>query len=71
MFVGAKDLKNSMGALVAYLGNPNRATFARFTNEYEQAVAEWDAGVRIVWGVAHRSHPPMVYCCPRSPRFGC
>jgi zinc-ribbon domain len=59
-FSGANDLKNSMGALVAYTGNPNAATLASFTTQYNKARGEWNYGVRTIWRIAHRKHPPTV-----------
>jgi len=59
-FSGANDLKNAMGALVAYTGNPNPATLAHFTSQYQGAVAEWNSGIRTIWRVAHRRQPPTV-----------
>lgn len=59
-FSGANDLKNSMGALVAYTGNPNPATLASFTTQYNKARAEWNSGVKTIWRIAHKKHPPTV-----------
>jgi hypothetical protein len=59
-FSGANDLKNSMGALVAYTGDPNPATLASFTTQYKKARGEWNYGVRTIWRMAHKQHPPTV-----------
>lgn len=59
-FSGANDLKNSMGALVAYAGTPNAATLAHFNAQYSQARAEWNQGVRIIWRLAKRKSPPTI-----------
>ena len=59
-FSGANDLKNAMGALVAYTGDPTPATLAHFTSQYQNAASEWDSGVRTIWRLAHRKHPPTV-----------
>jgi hypothetical protein len=50
---GANELKNSMGALVAYTGNPNPATLAHFTVQLDAAQSKWNQGVDGVWGIAH------------------
>lgn len=60
ILLGANDLKNAMGALVAYAGNPNAATLAHFNSQYTRAKAEWNSGTRAVWRVARRSSPPIV-----------
>jgi hypothetical protein len=60
VFDAANRLKNSMGALVKYTGNPNPATLASFTTQYQPAVAEWDAGIKKIWRIAHRKHPPTL-----------
>jgi hypothetical protein len=59
-FSAANDLKNSMGALVAYTGTPNAATLAAFTTQYQKARAEWNYGVRTIWRVAKEKHAPTV-----------
>lgn len=60
VFAAANDLKNSMGALVAYTGDPTPATLAHFTSEYRPAVTMWNDGVRIIWRIAHRAKPPTL-----------
>lgn len=59
-FSGANDLKNAMGALVAYVGDPTAATRAHFTTQFEHAKGEWNSAVRIIWRLARRSHPPTI-----------
>jgi hypothetical protein len=59
-FSGANDLKNSMGALVAYTGDPNPATLASFSSQYQKARGEWNYGVRTIWRMAHKKHAPTV-----------
>lgn len=39
------ELKNSMGALVAYTGNPNPATLASFKTQWQTAVGDWNQAV--------------------------
>lgn len=60
MFDAANGLKNSMGAVVAYTGNPNPATLASFTTQYQPATAEWNDGVRKLWRLAHEPKPPTL-----------
>lgn len=60
VFVAANGLKNSMGALVAYTGDPTPATLAHFTSQYQPALAEWNDGVRIIWRMAHHQRPPIL-----------
>ena len=60
LFTAANDLKNAMGAVVAVTGNPNPATLAHFTSQYQNAVSEWDDGVKTVWSIAGESKPPTV-----------
>jgi hypothetical protein len=60
MFDAANGLKNSTGAVVAYTGNPDPATLAGFTSQYQPAEAEWNDGVRKVWRLAHKPKPPTL-----------
>lgn len=60
LFTAANDLKNAMGAVVAVTGNPNPATVAHFTSQYQNAVGEWDDGVKTVWSIAGESKPPTL-----------
>jgi hypothetical protein len=60
VFDAANKLKNSMGALVAYTGDPNAATLAHFTSQYQPAVSEWNDGIRTIWRHAHRRKPPIL-----------
>jgi hypothetical protein len=68
---GANELKNSMGALVEYTGNPNPATLAHFTTQYNSGKEKWNEGVSTLWeraptdtteGTAnfHGSKPPTI-----------
>ncbi len=54
----AGEVKNAMGALVAYCGTPNAATLASFTSQYQQARADWDRDVRVIWAIAREKKPP-------------
>ncbi len=49
---GANELKNAMGALVAYTGNPNPATLAHFSTQLDAAKAKWNQGVDEIWEIA-------------------
>ena len=60
VLLAANDLKNSMGSLVTYTGTPNPATLAQFSTQYANARAEWNSGVKTIWRIAHRKHPPTV-----------
>jgi hypothetical protein len=60
VFSGANDLKNSMGALVAYTGNPTPASLADFTSQYGSAKAEWNRGISTIWKLARQNNPPTV-----------
>jgi hypothetical protein len=42
---GANELKNAMGAIVAYTGNPNPATLAHATTQMQSAKSNWNTGV--------------------------
>jgi pyrroloquinoline quinone (PQQ) biosynthesis protein C len=52
---GANELKNAMGGLVAYTGNPNPATLAHFTTQLEAAKSKWNGGAEAIWGIAKES----------------
>ena len=60
VLTAANDLKNAMGALVAYTGNPNPATLAQFKTSYNNAAGEWDHGVKTIWSAAGRSDAPTL-----------
>jgi len=60
VFTSANGLKNAMGALVAYTGNPDPATLAHFTSQYMPAKEEWDEGVSAIWRLAHEANPPTL-----------
>lgn len=60
VFTAANDLKNAMGALVAYTGNPNPATLAHFTTAYQAARSEWNDGVSTIWRVARLEKAPTL-----------
>ena len=60
VFAAANDLKNAMGAAVAYTGDPNSATLAQFTTKYQKAVGEWNDGVQAIWTLAGKSDPPTL-----------
>jgi hypothetical protein len=49
---GANELKNAMGAIVAYTGNPNPATLAHVSTQLEGAKAKWNEGVDEIWTIA-------------------
>jgi hypothetical protein len=52
---GANELKNAMGALVAYTGSPNPATLAHFTTQLEAAKGKWNEGANEIWHLANES----------------
>jgi len=60
VFAAANDLKNAMGAVVAYTGDPNPATLAHFTSLYQTAVSEWNDGIRTIWRIAGERGAPTV-----------
>lgn len=60
VFTAANDLKNAMGALVAYTGDPNPATLAQFTTQYQTAKGEWNDGVKTIWRIARRKGAPTI-----------
>lgn len=60
VFSSANGLKNAMGAMVAYTGNPNPATLAHFTSQYTPAKEEWNEGVKTIWRLAHEPNPPTI-----------
>jgi len=60
LFTAANDLKNTMGTVVTLTGDPNPANVAHFTSQYQNAVGEWDDGVKTVWSIAGESKPPTL-----------
>ncbi len=59
-FSGANDLKNAMGAIVTWTGDPNPATLASMTSQLSHARSEWNRGVTTIWHTARRPSPPTV-----------
>jgi ABC-type transporter Mla subunit MlaD len=57
--VATNDLKNAMGALVAYTGNPNPATLAHFTSQWTTAEGEWNDAVIALYR-NHTGTPPTI-----------
>lgn len=49
VFGAMDDLRHAMGALVTYTGNPNPATLASFTTQWQRAVGEWNDAVTALW----------------------
>lgn len=60
LYGAADDLKNSMGALVAYTGNPNPATLAHFTSQYNTAVTNWNVAVRAHYAGTSQTPPTII-----------
>jgi hypothetical protein len=54
------SLKNSMGTVVAYCGDQNPATLARFSSQFNQAVPEWNDAVTTMWTKAGVANPPTL-----------
>jgi hypothetical protein len=52
---GANELKNAMGAIVAYTGNPNPATLAHVSTQLETAKSKWNEGAEEIWHIANES----------------
>ena len=59
-YAGVNDMKNSLGALVAYTGNPNPATLAQFTSQFQTGKGEWNDAVTQLWQAAAIPNPPTV-----------
>jgi hypothetical protein len=60
VFGAVNELKNSMGAIVAYTGDPNPASLAHFRSEYQPAVAGWNHGIQTIWRLARKHKAPTV-----------
>lgn len=58
VFAAVNDLKNAMGGIVAYTGDPNPATAAKMTSQYQSAVQEWNSAVDTIWTAAGQDNPP-------------
>lgn len=50
---GANELKNAMGAIVAYTGNPDPATLAHATTQLQTAKSKWNESVEEIWHIAN------------------
>lgn len=57
---GANELKNAMGALVAYTGNPNPASLAHLSTQLESGKSKWNEGAETVWRIAGESGAPKL-----------
>lgn len=60
VWTASGELRDSMADLAAYTGNPNPATLARFTTNYDHAAANWNQGVDDLWASAHEKMPPTI-----------
>lgn len=60
MYTAVDDLKNSMGAIVAFTGAPNPATQAKMTTQYATAIGEWNAAVSAIWTAAGVDGVPTI-----------
>lgn len=60
MYTAVNDLKNSMGAIVAFTGAPNPATQAKMTTQYATAIGEWNAAVTSIWATAGVDGAPTI-----------
>jgi hypothetical protein len=61
LFTAANGLKNSMGQMVVVAdSNASTGSMAKFEEEYGPARSEWNAGVREIWKLAGKKHPPTV-----------
>jgi hypothetical protein len=60
VFTAANDLKNAMGAIGTYVGDPNPQTLADLTVQYQQARAEWNQGIRVIWRAAREKNAPTI-----------
>jgi hypothetical protein len=60
VYSAVNDLKNAMGGIVAFTGNPNPATQAKMTLQYQTAVQEWNDAVTTIWSTAGQDQPPTV-----------
>jgi hypothetical protein len=59
LYDACDGLKNSMGALVAYTGNPNPATLASFTTQYQPAVSEWNQAASALYAGTGTAPPTI------------
>lgn len=60
VYSAVNDLKNAMGGIVAFTGDPNPATQAKMITQYQSAVAEWNDAVTTIWSAAGQATPPTV-----------
>jgi hypothetical protein len=56
----ANGLKNAMGSLVAWTGDPNPARLAHFSSQYQSARAKWNASIIDIWRAAGRKGAPTI-----------
>lgn len=49
------ELKNGMGALVAFAENPNAATLGAAGSKLDQGVTDWDQAATVLWTMAGRA----------------
>ena len=59
LFTAVNELKNSMAALGTYTGNPNAATLASFTTQYQTGVADWNTAVTALYA-GKAGTPPTI-----------
>lgn len=59
LFGAVDELKNAMGALVAYTGDPNAATLAHFTTQWQTGAADWNQAVGDLYSGTSQTAPTI------------
>jgi hypothetical protein len=59
MLESVNGFKNSMGALVAYAGDPSPATLALYTMQWQPSMSDWNAGVARVYAGSTQTRPTV------------
>lgn len=57
---GSNELKNAMGAFVAYASNPNPGTLGSLNSQLNRGVSDYNQGIKEMWALAGESDPPII-----------
>jgi hypothetical protein len=59
LYDALNGLVNSMSALVAYAGTPQRGTLGNFRTQYRPALAEWNRTVQVIYAETGQALPTL------------
>ena len=58
--VGANEMRDALGGLVAYTRHPDAATLARYRAQLKGGGEKWNEAIGQIWHLGGSSNPPML-----------